>query len=87
MNGSLIDVDAFDIETSKQTLRSIQSCLNQIESKQLRTMLNIVIDMAYHAVCMDHCKVDALAHNENIKANMKMLNCMRHMIKYQEKSK
>jgi len=87
MNGSLININDYDLDTSKQTLRSLQNCLTKIESKQLRISLNIVVDMAYHAICMNYCKVDALAHNENVKANMKLLNWMRHQIKYEENSK
>jgi len=85
MNGEQIDIGAQDIDTSKETLLYLREELHYIKSKQTRLALNLVVDIAYHAICAMQGNVDTLAHKENIKADMKILNCMRHVKSYRDK--
>jgi len=66
-----------DIDTNKtkDTLLSMREKISDLTDRQLRSALHLLIDIAYHvALAQDKGETDIIAHTENIKANIKMLN-------------
>lgn len=62
------------LDESIETLLAVKEKLWSIKDKNLRTSLILLHDIAFHCVHVHLSENDRLAHVENIKANIKMLN-------------
>lgn len=69
-----------DLNESMETILTVKEKLYTIKDKELRTSILLMIDIVHH-MHIHLSEDDRLAHVENVKANIKMLNHWVHVNK------